>query len=663
MSSLLWKINRLKAMGLPEISYRVHQAVGALLEKRGWGLAMEPPEPSGSFGNPWLPSLPLAFGETRQQYIHRAESVLSGRFNVFSLPQADLGFPPNWHKDPKTGTVSPLDFGKTLNYRDEAIVGDIKYLWEPNRHLELVHLAQAWHLSGESRFLDGARTLLDSWFEQNPYPLGVNWTSSLEHGIRLINWSFAWHLFGGEHSQLFAGAVGADLRRKWLGSIYQHCFFIGGHFSRFSSANNHLIGEYAGLFIAAVTWPLWPDSARWLEESQRGLEREARAQNAEDGGNREQAIWYHHEVADMLLLCGLAGRANRTELSAGYWSRFEAMLEYIASLMDVAGELPMIGDSDDAVIVDLGIERDVYRSLLATGAILFERGDLKAKATAFDDKSRWLLGDDAQRRFDAISSAGSQLPIHRAFRETGYYILGDAFETADEIRLIADAGDLGYLSIAAHGHADALAFTLSVGGHEILVDPGTYSYHTQQVWRDYFKGTSAHNTVRVDRLDQSSSGGNFLWLRHAGAECLEFSPGTSEDVWLAQHDGYAGLPDPVTHKRKIHFDKHSHVLHVTDSLLCSARHEVELHWHGSEHATVRLEDQFVRIATGDVMVEISMPGLPWQAEIIEGQLAPPLGWISRRFDTKVQSPTIRWRGPIDGTAHLETLIKISRTKD
>lgn len=663
MSSLLWKINRLKAMGLPEISYRVRQAVGALLEKRGWGLAMEPPEPRGSFGNPWLQSLPRAFGEARQRYIHRAESVLNGRFNVFSLPQAELGFPPNWHKDPKTGTVSPLDFGKTLNYRDEAIVGDIKYLWEPNRHLELVHLAQAWHLSGESRFLDGARTLLDSWFEQNPYPLGVNWTSSLEHGIRLINWSFAWHFFGGEHSQLFAGTVGADLRRKWLASIYQHSFFIGGHFSRFSSANNHLIGEYAGLFIAAVTWPLWPDSARWLEISQRGLEREARAQNAEDGGNREQAIWYHHEVADMLLLCGLVGRANRTEFSAGYWSRFEAMLEYIASLMDVAGELPMIGDSDDAVIVDLGIERDVYRSLLATGAILFERGDLKAKAKGFDDKSRWLLGDDAQHQFDAIDSAGSQLPVHRAFRETGYYILGDAFETADETRLVADAGDLGYLSIAAHGHADALAFTLSVGGHEILVDPGTYSYHTQQVWRDYFKGTSAHNTVRVDRLDQSNSGGNFLWLRHAGAECLEFSPGSSEDLWLAQHDGYAGLPDPVTHERKIHFDKRSHVLHVTDSLLCKAHHEVELHWHCSERATVRLEDQFVHIETGDVIVEISMPGSPWQAEIIEGQLEPPLGWISRRFDTKVQSPTIRWRGPIDGTAHLETLIKISRTKD
>ncbi len=88
-----------------------------------------------------------------------------------------------------------------------------------------------------------------------------------------------------------------------------------------------------------------------------------------------------------------------------------------------------------------------------------------------------------------------------------------------EIRLVVDAGPLGYRSIAAHGHADALSFTLSVGGLEFLVDPGTYAYHTQGAWRQYFRGTAAHNTVRVDGQDQSESGGNFMWLRKARAGC------------------------------------------------------------------------------------------------------------------------------------------------
>ena len=81
---------------------------------------------------------------------------------------------------------------------------------------------------------------------------------------------------------------------------------------------------------------------------------------------------------------------------------------------------------------------------------------------------------------------------------------------------------LGYLSIAAHGHADALSFTLSVGGNEILIDPGTFAYHTQKRWREYFRGTSAHNTLRVDGADQSVPGGNFLWTQHSQTRVLSF---------------------------------------------------------------------------------------------------------------------------------------------
>jgi uncharacterized heparinase superfamily protein len=101
--------------------------------------------------------------------------------------------------------------------------------------------------------------------------------------------------------------------------------------------------------------------------------------------------------------------------------------------------------------------------------------------------------------------------------------MGSNFETDREIRIIIDSGELGYLSIAAHGHADALAFTMSVAGKEILVDPGTYSYHTLPRWRNYFRGTAAHNTVVVDGKNQSVIGGNFMWVKHASAACRKWS--------------------------------------------------------------------------------------------------------------------------------------------
>src|SRR5678809_577781 len=100
------------------------------------------------------------------------------------------------------------------------------------------------------------------------------------------------------------------------------------------------------------------------------------------------------------------------------------MLEYVASIMDVGGNLPMFGDADDGYVVRLDPRADFcrYRSLLATGAVLFGRPEFKAKAGALDDKSRWLLGAGAEARFAAIDAAAARLPVRRAFPDGGCYI-------------------------------------------------------------------------------------------------------------------------------------------------------------------------------------------------------------------------------------------------
>src|SRR5690606_12723336 len=153
-------------------------------------------------------------------------------------------------------------------------------------------------------------------------------------------------------------------------------------------------GEYMGMLMASMTCPWWNDSEAWRTTAFNGLIEQACMQNAEDGVNLEQALWYHHEVADMLLLCGLCGRRNGVEFPLHYWQRLEAMLDYVAATMDVAGNVPMIGDADDAVMVRFSVSPsfNVYRSLLATGAVLFKRADFKKKAGEFDEKSKWLLG-------------------------------------------------------------------------------------------------------------------------------------------------------------------------------------------------------------------------------------------------------------------------------
>jgi hypothetical protein len=659
---LAWKLRRLRTMSVAEVASRVSSAVRHRLEAFGIGRISPRPPRVGAATVRWLPLTPGTVDEN--EIVRRAQSVLLGNFDVFALRETPLGFPPEWNRDPKSGVLAPMQFGKLLNYRDPSLVGDIKYLWEPSRHLELVTLAQAFVVSREPRYAQGVQVLLESWFDQCPYPLGVHWASSLEHAVRLLNWSVAWQLL--EYAGWLTLPEHSAFRQRWLDGVFRHQAFIAGHLSGHSSANNHLLGEYTGLFVATITWPLWSNSNAWHKMSRAGLEREALLQIDEDGVNREQAVWYHHEVADMLLLAGLAARATGIDFPTRYWQRFESMLAYIASLMSVSGRLPMIGDSDDAVMVRFSgaAEFDVYRSLLATGSVLFRRSDFAAKAGAFDDKSRWLLGASAEVEFDrqralAMTGDPNSSYARRAFEQSGYWVFGDRLDEADEVRIIADAGPLGYLSIAAHGHADALSFTLSCCGRELLIDPGTFAYHTVPQWRGYFKGTSAHNTLRIDGLDQSVSGGSFLWLRHAGARLLEASSDGRRAVWTAVHDGYTRLADPVSHMRTIEFDKVARQIHVTDQLECLKTHEVEMFWHFAEDCEVRLVGEELSVINGPMSMHVHLPRKAGRCELVQGQEAPPLGWVSRRFDEKLPTFTAVWWGRIEGPATLTTVFRLT----
>ncbi|HEX4673928.1 MAG TPA: alginate lyase family protein [Steroidobacteraceae bacterium] len=640
-------------MSPSEVGFRVGRKIQGTVERAGIGLA-RPSVPAGQCGKPWLARLPRDFDVER--YRRAADRILSGVFDVFSLHGVQLGFPPRWNVDPRTGIEAPLVFGKELNYRDPTLVGDVKYLWEPNRHLELVTLAQAWHLTRDERYAAGCRTMLESWFDQCPYPRGVNWCVSLEHAARLVNWSFAWFLLGGDDATVFEGPEGQAFRARWLESIYRHCHFIPRHWSRHSSANNHLLGEATGLLVGTLTWPLWPESAEWARQARAELEREALAQTFADGVNKEQAIWYHHAVADMMLVAGLVARANGRDFGKEYWGRLEVMLEFIASVMDVGGNVPMIGDADEGVLLRLA-DTDVFRSLLATGAVLFNRPALRAKSGRFDDKSRWLLGDEAAADFAQID-ASKAFPVRRAFPEGGYFILGEDFETPREVRLVADAGPLGYLAIAAHGHADALAFTLSVAGKPILKDPGTFSYSAQP-WRRYFRSTAAHNTVVVDDKDQSEYGGSFLWLGHANAVVETFRASGDEQTLAAHHDGYRRLSDPVRHRRTWRYTAGIASLAITDELVCSAAHSVAIHWHFAPECAVVVAGNSVTASRDNVQVILTCyDGL--EPVLVKGREEPPLGWHSDGFDLKEVAPTVVFAGQIRGNAILRTRVSIKR---
>ena len=653
MRSFRWYIDRLKGMSPREISARLGHVLMTTARQFGVFTAKHPPQPEIRDTPKWL-----YVGAIRHSspYIEAADRLIKGSAPIFALRDREITGIPEWNRDPLTGVVAPLSFGPSLDVHAQSVVGNIKYLWEPNRHLSLTVLAQAFDLTGDPKYLQALKTQLDSWFDQCPYMMGPNWNSGLELAIRLINWSAAWQLIGAERSPIFDGEDGKRLLDRWLRSVYQHVHFIRGHYSRFSSANNHLIGEAAGSFIAACTWPYWKELDRWGREAMQLLIHAAGEQTHEDGVNREQAISYQQFVLDFFILSGLAGRTRDLEFPQEYWHSIERMIEFIQAIMDVGGNVPMIGDADDGFVVRLSQESAFcpYRSLLASGAILFDRPDFAEKSGGLDDKTHFILGGD---RWPEISSMTGKAAHDncRRFPEGGYFIFGQELDAGKEIRLLVDAGPLGYLSIAAHGHADALAICLSVAGREFLVDPGTYSYHGKPEWRTYFRGTRAHNTVTVDDLDQSVQTGNFMWTQHADARCVEFRSDDNSDYFCGEHNGYTRLSDPVVHKREIL--RAGAKFEITDTLTCRDSHSVARYWHFSEQCDVSVSGRQVFAVNDGIKICLTAENPATKVVQVRGSDQPIGGWVSRSFDVKTDSTSICFLDEIDGTTAVSTSIQ------
>jgi hypothetical protein len=574
-----------------------------------------------------------------------ADSILAGQFQLLGLDELGSAWPPDWNQDPKSKVTAPLGFGKHIDYRNSDVVGDIKYVWEINRHLEFPVLAIAYKNTGDDKYLKALEQGLETWLHQCPFPQGVNWCSALESAIRIINWSFVWQILGGDDGDLLSSAEHRKTKASFLKSVAQHVLFIRRNYSGYSSANNHLIGEAAGVFVACNTWSFNGQSDDWAAEARSILVEETLRQIGKDGVGKEQAVGYVPFVLEFILIAGAVSRAIDVSLPDEYWQRIRSALYFLDSISDSAGNLANIGDADDGAVLRIW-GYDINRRIEG-----LER--LATALSAGKDQA------DNGRSPDPASDGGTAAPI--AFDDGGYYVLRTRNKREQELHCVFDCGPLGYLATAAHGHADALSMTMNVDGHSVLVDPGTYAYHTKRPWRDYFRGTAAHNTVRIDKLDQSEIAGSFMWRRPAKARCELYSSDKIQQTVKASHDGYTRLSDPLVHCRQVQLFTEPQQVLVTDELICTGIHFVEMHWHLAPACLAKEEDGAFRVKIGSVEIVIRVDGkAKLQMDIVSGATDPIRGWYSDRYDQKTASTSLRWFGEISGTTELETRIEILR---
>jgi hypothetical protein len=505
-----------------------------------------------SAGNGVSPSLTLprtadeAIGAAaRRKVLSAADSLLNVDWNVFGSEFRGFCGEIDWFRDPLTGTRAPSGgYCFAIPYRAHAEQRHSKVLSEISRHQHLTLLAMAWRLSGDTRYAQRIAADLRSWWGANPVLTGVHWSSGLELGLRLISWTWARRLLDDwpETKCLF------EQNRVFLIQLFHHQNYLSTFHSHGSSANNHLIGEAAGLFISSAAFPLFRQSRTWRDRAARILEQEIARQTDTQGLHRELATEYHGFCLELLLAASAEGDAANAPFSQSFNRRLRAMMDALASIADCKGRPPRQGDGDGGRGLQLGTpDFDRWTSLLSTGAVLFGAPKWWRRSPT-DDPQTAFLSALATKRHDGLGER-PQRPI-TVFGDAGLVILCDSAPARPELWCRCDHGPLGFLSIAAHGHADILAVELRHGGVDVFADPGTYSYETDTKWRHYFRSTLGHNTLELGGIDQARSGGAFLWLSQPSGcpERLQGLDGGPLALWAASHDGYRRALGAVHHR-------------------------------------------------------------------------------------------------------------------
>jgi hypothetical protein len=628
---LAWIINRLRAMGPAEIAHRVAEQARKTASRhlhQGWARYKAV---ARNIALPGLREAVLTATATdRAAIAAAADHLLAGNFEVLgqAWPQRDPAnlFPLElWRLDPVTGPPwsGPETYCFDIDFRHAQGRGDVKYVWELNRLQVLQPLAAHALLTGDSASLAAIETAVASWHAANPPFGGVGWASGIEVALRAISLVVVSSLVGDRFSAATDQRIGEILAAS--------AFWLARYPSRFSSANNHLVAELAGEFLIAEA--LGRPSQSFRDALIAEIDRQIRP----DGSGAEQTPTYAAFTVELALL---AAAVARTPFPENFNTRLVAFAEHIHWLGGAA-PTPALGDNDEGrVLTLLEHEADYPRSVAAAVAGHFERS---GPATAPDFRGL-ILG---RPTIHAASPDGL-----RTFPDGGLSIWHGKL-AGHEVDLSFDHGPLGYLSIAAHGHADALAITLAIDGVPVLVDPGTYLYGSGGIWRRWFRGTPAHNTLNLDGLNQSAIVGPFNWSHKAEA-CLDSS--SAEPNWSlsASHNGYLQRLG-LRHRRTI--SRQGDTLSIADSLEGRTPRPAEIVFQLAPDLTTSIEGTNVTVLRGPApILHLGFPSPDITVSI--GTTTPESGgWVSVRFGSKHPAPRIAWCGPV-GATPIFTLLRL-----
>ena len=523
LARLKWYAARLAAMSPPELAHRLREAVlkrGPRSDRRGWDRFAS--VGAGPLGD--LSGLRAGLAAGGDLVGPAVALVRAGRLAGLGREVAadDAGC---WFRDPVSGEAWPgaetycfdIDVRATGAGR-----GDVKFVWEINRLQMLQPLAAEIAAEPTDERIALALAILQHWCDENPPFLGVNWFSGIELALRLVSVALL-------VAALPAGCLSVEQNALLRRFIAAHGYWLHRFPSKYSSANNHLVAEGLGLLLAGLLLPDLLQAPNYEAEGRAILENEAMAQIGPDGVGGEQSPTYQAFTMEMLAFGALLARIGGRPLAGSVDRRLGKGALFLRTLMDEAGLPPRIGDDDEGRVIAAPPDREPRYVASVVAAVAGLTGDAALLPPGRDAHLRDGL-------FGVPHGANSASDGLWTFPQGGYSVLRDHIGGRHMV-LTFDHGPLGYLSLAAHGHADALALWLSLDDQPVFIDAGTWLYHSGGALRNRLRSSLAHNTLTIREASQSLPSSAFSWSlkARAGLDAVQ-----SGDDWSigAHHDGY-----------------------------------------------------------------------------------------------------------------------------
>lgn len=560
----------------------------------------------------------------REALRRRTERILAHEFDLLGSGPTALGPEIDWNRDFKSGRKWDLLPSEAIDCAEPGRDSDVKVPWELSRCQHLTALGRAWVIERDPRLPVEFEAQVRSWIRQNPVGLGVNWASTMDVALRAVSWIWALGLFDD-------APLSEPFREEVLLALYRHGHWIPERLEMGEVNGNHLLSDALGLAACGTLFREAEAGKRWLDLGSRLLEQGIGEQVEEDGVDIEASVSYHRLALEIFLVGARFLESAGAPVSGPYRKKLAKMLDFVDAYATPEGLAPVVGDADDGRALVLGEThiRD-HRYLLSTGCAWLGDSRWKRRAGKFWEDSLWLLGSGGADCFHLLRDP--EADSSRFFENSGFLVVRSPRQYA-----FVDAGPAGFRGRGGHGHNDCLSFEWHADGRPLLTDSGAYVYTASPEWRNRFRSTAFHNTIRVDseEINRFPSALALFSLRDdARPVGVRWAPGIDSDVFEAGHTGYRRLADPVTVRRRFEFDRRRPDLRLADSLEGKREHLVEFFFHAAPGAQpVRLSESGVGFRWPDgrqVRIDKSSgPEIAWENRP---------GWFSPSYGVKIERP-------------------------